>query len=686
MALKMLSEEQVRTMSLEEKDRWWLANVFRGDMPQLTWRSALTGFILGGVLSATNLYVSAKTGITLGVGLTSVILAFAMFKILSSMRVAKDFTILENNAMQSIATSAGYMTVPLMSSFAAYFWKANVVLPWWQLLAFNIITSTMGVLVAFPMKRRFINDEQQPFPEGRACGVVLDTLYSSAEDEGDSPVPEAAKRAGTAPVKAKQSIGMVQAKALAIAGAITAFVQFCAGEAFQQLIWVHALGRKFYFYLNEQLDAWYYTLAAKNGWATPHIAGVDIRQLALRPSLDLAMLATGGLMGLKTASSMLLGMIINFVILAPIMINRGEIVIKAGPAPNSQIVNQWAIWWGVGIMVVGSLVALAAKPKIIIDAFTGLFKGKKAAVDPLAHIELPNKVSFMLLPVLALATAWMANTWYGVPYWTTIVALPLIFVLSLICTNSMALTSWTPTGALSKIPQFTFGMIDKAQAQTAGAAMNPAVNLMTAGITASVAGNAANLLSDIKPGYMLGAKPRQQAVGHVIGIVAGALVSTPLFYVMFLAKYKPGDNVQEAMVSEAFSMPSAIQWKGVADIIEHGFSGLSPSIIWSISIAAVVAIVFEMARMMTKGKFPISPVSIGLGVVLPPAATMSMWVGALIFHLLHNRYKDREGSGGHTIWVRALEPICAGVIAGAALTGIADKLLDVFVLPRLAGG
>ena len=86
------------------------------------------------------------------------------------------------------------------------------------------ITSTMGVLVAFPMKRRFINDEQQPFPEGRACGVVLDTLYSSAADTGDSPVPEAAAArlgpSGEPPAVARpqQSIGIVQAKALAIAG------------------------------------------------------------------------------------------------------------------------------------------------------------------------------------------------------------------------------------------------------------------------------------------------------------------------------------------------------------------------------------------------------------------------------------------------------------------------------------
>ena len=49
-------------------------------MPQLTIRSALTGFLLGGVLAATALYIGAKTGITIGVGLTSVILAFAMYR------------------------------------------------------------------------------------------------------------------------------------------------------------------------------------------------------------------------------------------------------------------------------------------------------------------------------------------------------------------------------------------------------------------------------------------------------------------------------------------------------------------------------------------------------------------------------------------------------------------------------
>ena len=53
--MPQLSQEQIQNWSLEQKDRWWLENVYRGNMPQLTFRSAITGFVLGGVLSATNL-------------------------------------------------------------------------------------------------------------------------------------------------------------------------------------------------------------------------------------------------------------------------------------------------------------------------------------------------------------------------------------------------------------------------------------------------------------------------------------------------------------------------------------------------------------------------------------------------------------------------------------------------------
>jgi hypothetical protein len=98
LALLQLDEEQIRTWTRAQKDEWWFRNVYRGDMPQLTFRSAITGFVLGGVLAATAMYIGAKTGISIGVGLTSVILAFAMYRIMASAGLASDFTILETTA------------------------------------------------------------------------------------------------------------------------------------------------------------------------------------------------------------------------------------------------------------------------------------------------------------------------------------------------------------------------------------------------------------------------------------------------------------------------------------------------------------------------------------------------------------------------------------------------------------
>lgn len=51
MALEQLNDEQVATWTRLEKDTWWFENVYRGDMPQLTVRAAITGFLLGGILS-----------------------------------------------------------------------------------------------------------------------------------------------------------------------------------------------------------------------------------------------------------------------------------------------------------------------------------------------------------------------------------------------------------------------------------------------------------------------------------------------------------------------------------------------------------------------------------------------------------------------------------------------------------
>ncbi len=652
MALQHLTEEQVATWSREQKDRWWLTNVYRGNMPQLTVRAAVTGFLLGGILSATNLYVGAKTGWTLGVGITSVILAFAMFKVLSRLG-AKDMTILENNCMQSIATSAGYMTGPLISGMAAYMMVMNRPMAWPQMLMFNVVLSLLGVLVAFPMKRRFINDEQQPFPEGRACGVVLDTLYTS-----------------------HASVGLFKAKTLAAAALIAGGLKFISGENIMNFLQTKALGLKRFWNLPEDLTAWYYALADKGRLPIPKLAGVDVRQLGLTATMDLAMVGAGGLMGIRAGVSMLIGMVLNFCVIVPWMIAIGEIPARPdGTFSRIHVLNIWALWWGIAIMVTAALASLFAKPKILVSAFSGFFKKKKTGEDIVAHIELPLWISFVGVPILGVIGVWMTHVWFGVRIDLGALAIPLIIILTLIAANSTALTGITPTGSLSKIPQFLFGTLHP---------RHPPTNLMTATMCTEVASNASNLLMDIKPGYMLGAKPRQQAIGHCIGIVAGAIASTPLFYLLFLSDYKPGMNLQDSMITNQFGFPSALQWKGVSDLVAAVFSqGKSPipqSAVLAMAIAAAVGLALELVRILRKKGFPLSPLAIGLGVVIPPDSTIAMFVGAGFFWFMRRRYGGKPESRGYGLWVDTQEPICAGLIAGAALVGITDVLVKVFLL------
>src|SRR5262249_35862354 len=161
---------------------------------------------------------------------------------------------------------------------------------WWQMMVWMCVASVIGVLLAFPMKRRFINEEQLPFPEGRAAGVVLDAIYTGA--------------AGA---------GMFRAKLLGITALGTAIYQFVVSDGWMKLLQFKILrlhqwaGMKEPWHLQERLDSYYYAASTY----VPRILGTDVRQLGLRLTLDLAMLGIGGLMGIAVATSCFLGAFIN---------------------------------------------------------------------------------------------------------------------------------------------------------------------------------------------------------------------------------------------------------------------------------------------------------------------------------------------------------------------------------------
>jgi uncharacterized oligopeptide transporter (OPT) family protein len=623
MTIKQLTDEQIRTMTLEEKDRWWLENCYRGDMPQLTLRSALTGMIIGGVLSVTNLYVGIKTGWTLGIGITSVVLAFAFFKLLSRVGWGQEITILENNAMQSIATSAGYMTAPLISSISAYMVVTNSMIPQYQTIVWISLLSLMGVFFAFPLKKRFINDEQLPFPEGRAAGVVMSNLHSS--DGGKD--------------------GILKAQILIFGALISAAVELFRSEKIMEHLRIKFL------MLPEHWDDFIYK------FLTPKILGTPLKDLTIRWESSLVMMATGGLMGIKVGASLLLGAIINYCFLVPWALSEGIIA-----SASYKQINMWLLWGGVAMMTTSSLYAFFAKPDIILAAF----KRKNAVKekDILHDIELPVSISLIGIPITGLIMMWLGQIWFNIEWWVSLIAIPLVFVFTLIAVTSTGLTAITPGGALGKLTQLTFAIIKPGDMGT---------NIMTAGINGEVALNASNLLMDIKPGYMLGGKPRHQAIGHCLGIIAGAIVAVPVFYLLI-------QNDISRITSASLPMPGASIWIAVAEVLAKGLSVLPDSTRIAVVIGALVGILIEFLNRRSQGRFPISAMGLGLSFVLKFSDCWAMAAGSLFFWFMSRHFGERADSKMSAIFRDNQETLCAGVIAGGSIMGIVLIIMETIVL------
>ncbi len=126
-------------------------------------------------------------------------------------------------------------------------------------------------------------------------------------------------------------------------------------------------------------------------------------------------------------------------------------------------------------------------------------------------------------------------------------------------------------------------------------------------------------------------------------------------------------------------MPAAQMWRAVAELLAKGLSSVHPSARWAMLAGGLLGIVFEWANVRTKGRFPLSAVGIGLATVVRFPDVLDLGAGALLFWLL-GRLLRRPGASSHRIFVENRETLCAGVIAGGAIIGIALIVLETWAL------
>lgn len=270
----MADELPIKKMTPEELEREWYENVYRGDdMPQLTMRSVIMGSILGAFLSLQNLYVGLKTGWGLGVAITSCILSFTIWKSLRKAFprwVKTDMSILENNAMQSTASSAGYSTGgTIVSAISAYLLVNGVHINYWLLSAWIFFLAVLGVTMAIPMKRQMINVERLKFPSGIAAAETLKSLHGVGHDGGESK----------------------SAKLLFMWGGIGITIA--------------------------AIRDWF-------GWINSlyNVFGARMSMYTIQLDASMILVGAGALMGIKVCVSILIGGILNWGILAPQMMDK----------------------------------------------------------------------------------------------------------------------------------------------------------------------------------------------------------------------------------------------------------------------------------------------------------------------------------------------------------------------------
>jgi len=638
--------------SPEEIERFWFENVYAGDrMPQLTLRALIMGIFLGGVLSLSNVYVGLKAGWGLGVTVTASILAFALFAGLSRLipKWFGNFSLLENNALASCASAAGYMTGGgIVNAIPALMMLRPEAVPGQGVLMIWVgVIAMLGVFLAVPAKRQMINIEQLRFPTGIAAATTLRTLHN----EG-----------GAAAMR--QAWSLFTAMAF---GIVLTWVRDANAVWMKVTDW----GASGFGWVRVSAPAWLSWLQwprIPSTWLPGDWPGGPLEKFwrigpyRLRQDLTLSFegsllfVAAGAIMGFRQAWSLMLGTVINYAILAPMMMNAGVIPLTGGGAFRR--ISTWSLWTGVPMMVTSGLLLFFLQWKTVVRAFstiTAMFRPRQASgPDPMDRIEVPGSWFIGGFAVLGLITIVCGHLFFHIQYWMGLIAVLMTFLLVVVAGRATGETDVTPTGPLSKVTQLTFGAL---------APGNIATNLMTANITAGACSHAGDLLTDLKSGYLLGAKPRQQFIAQFFGVLIGTVCVVPVFFLLI-----PNASL---LGTDQWPAPAAQVWRGVAELLAKGVSALHPTARAGLAIGASLGIILTLLELAfpKHKKFIPSPVGLGLAFTITGFYSVSMFIGALAALALHKAKRK--------IAEEYVVPVSSGLIAGESLMGVAIALLVI---------
>ncbi|WP_067112209.1 OPT family oligopeptide transporter [Sphingopyxis granuli] len=586
----------------------------------------LRGIILGGLITllftAANVYLGLKVGLTFATSIPAAVISMAILRFLSGA------TILENNIVQTIASAAGTLAaiIFVLPGLVIVGWWQGF--PYWTTAAVCFIGGTLGVMFSVPLRRALVAGSDLPYPEGVAAAEVL----------------KVGSRAGDGAEENQRGLRTILLGSLVSGGfALLGAMKLAATE----------IGRNF-----------------KIG------AGAS----GASASLSLALIGVGHLVGLSVGLAMLLGMLIAWGGLMPVLTAAQSVAGSVDDVVGA-VFSQEVRFIGAGTIGVAALWTLFKIVGPVVRGVQGSIASSRArgAGETVALGERDLSFGIVVGTILGSLVPIAGLLWFfaqGGPiaaHPAGVIAATLVFVLFVgaiiaAVTGYMAGligASNSPVSgvgilaviAASLMLLFFFGR-NHSEADTAALV---AYALFTTAIVFSVATISNDNLQDLKTGQLVGATPWKQQFALVIGVGFGSLIIPPVLDLLnqafgFAGAEGAGANAlpapQAALISALAKgvLGGDLRW----DLIGYG----------ALIGVAVIAVDELLGRL---GKMRLPPLGVGMGIYLPMSLTILIPIGAAIGHLWEKR---AARSAKPEFYSRMGVLLATGFIVGESLFGV----------------
>jgi len=585
---------------------------------ELTIRAVVSGLFVGCLIGASNICIGLKIGWTFGASITAAVISFVIFRTIAGV-LHRPYTSKENLISATAGSSAGTMAsaAGLTSSIPALELimrdQGLEPLSYGKLVLWGIGIAFLGVFFAVPLRRQMIVVDKLRYPTGTAAAETIKAMYASGV--------EAVKKA----------------KVLFYSAAIAGL--------FKLIVSIEPLGLARF--ENFSVD--------DIGLATLGVFGLSFAILTIGINMSPMMIGAGILIGPKVGWSLFAGTIIAWGIIAPILNNMGLIEYGGGTSIYRDALK-WILWPGVACMITAGFTSLGLQYKTIGRTFSSLRKvtgpGGAPVEDELedAPDPFPMKWWFIGMAAATILTATMANVFFGIAIWMGILAIVLSLFIASIAVRATGETDINPVGAMGKITQVIYGILDPGRITT---------NLMAAGVTAAGASQSGDLMHDLKAGFMLKVSIRRQVITQLIGVIVGIFAAAAVYRLLTAAYEIPGQD---------FAGPAVVAWHLMAKVLAEGVSSLEPSALWAAVVGGVVGILLTlMHKIKSIAKWLPSPVALGIAFIVPGFYSIAMWLGAMITWLYRRKNAEAVDSYGPSL--------ASGLIAGEGLMMVVIALL-----------